>query len=249
MCPTAHVPYCPCALLPHVPHPPRSHICICSINQGTIYPCAHCPCVKKMSSCQKDVKLSKRCQMSKSQTHRLWRRFTKKINWHNEVHTYWRQFWRQIWRSPKLFKNTFYAHFEGFWWPSYVMSKIDINMCEPHYVNLFFLWTSSIVYVFDFLTFDIFLTIWHLFDNLTSFWHFDISFNLNHLSPSQGYFVPLFLFFWPFCTCPSPNVRGSPRIFVPQFFVPHFCSASHPCVTFTLHNILFNYRIIGVVRF
>ena len=75
--------------------------------------------------------------------------------------------------------------FEGFWWQSYVMSKIDINMCEPHYVNLFFLWTSSIVYVFHFLTFDIFLTIWHLFDNLTSFWPF---FNLNHLSPSQGYF-------------------------------------------------------------
>ena len=42
--------------------------------------------------------------------------------------------------------------------------KIDVNMCEPHYVNLFiFLWTSSIVCVFDFLTFDIFLTIWHLF--------------------------------------------------------------------------------------
>ena len=94
MCPTAHVsycpcvPYCPCALLPH---PPRSPICICSINLDTIYPCAplpmcpighvpHCSCVKKMSSCQKDVKLSKRCQMSKSQTHRLWRRFTKKIN-------------------------------------------------------------------------------------------------------------------------------------------------------------------------
>ena len=187
---------CPIA---HVPHPPRSPICICSINQYTINPCdplpmcpighvPHCSCVKKMSNCQKDVKLSKRCQMSKSQTHRLWRRFTKKINWHNEVHTYWRQFWRQIWRSPKLFKNTFYAHFESFWWPSYVTSKIDVKMCEPHYVNLFFLWTSSIVYVFDFLTFDIFLTIWHLFDNLTSFWHFDISFNLNHLSPSQGYF-------------------------------------------------------------
>ena len=47
--------------------------------------------------------------------------------------------------------------------------KIDINMCEPHYVNLFFLWTSSIVHVFDFLTFDIFLTAWHLFDNLTFF--------------------------------------------------------------------------------
>ena len=43
-----------------------------------------CQNVKKMSNfqkdvkCQKDVKLSKRCQMSKSQTHRLWKRFTKK---------------------------------------------------------------------------------------------------------------------------------------------------------------------------
>ena len=33
--------------------------------------------VKKMSSCQKDVNLSKICQMSKNQTPRLWRRFTK----------------------------------------------------------------------------------------------------------------------------------------------------------------------------
>ena len=36
--------------------------------------------IKKMSSCQKNVKLSKRCQMSKIQTPRLWRRFTKKLN-------------------------------------------------------------------------------------------------------------------------------------------------------------------------
>ena len=36
--------------------------------------------------------------------------------------------------------------------------------------------------MFDFLTFDIFLTNCHLFDILTSF-------NLNHLSPSQGYFL------------------------------------------------------------
>ena len=148
MCPIAHVPYWPCALLAmcpitHVPHPPRYPICIFNINHDTPLPMSHCPCVllsmcpighvshhpcapspmcpipqgasslssvltmipiyphfplpicqkrcqvvKKMSSCQKDVKLSKRCQMSKSQTHGLWRRFTKKINSHNEVHTY-----------------------------------------------------------------------------------------------------------------------------------------------------------------
>ena len=194
------LPYCPCALLPmcpiahllpmcpipqgppslsavltkipftHVPHCPCAPLSMCPIGHVP-----HCSCVKKMSSCQKDVKLSKRCQMSKSQTHRLWRRFTKKINWHNEVHAYWHQFWHQIWRSPKLFKNTFYAHLEGFWWPSYVMSKLT-SICVNLIMSIYFLWTSSIVYVFDFLTFDIFLTIWHLFDNLTSFWHFDIFF-------------------------------------------------------------------------
>ena len=47
-----------------------------------------------VSKYQKDVKLSKRCQfakrcqMSKNETPRLWRRFTKKLNRHNEVHRY-----------------------------------------------------------------------------------------------------------------------------------------------------------------
>ena len=89
-----------------------------------------------MSKCQRDVKMSKRCQMSKSQTHRLWRRFTKKINSHNQVHRYWCQFWHQIWRSPKLFKNTLYAHFEGFWSPSYVTSKltsVSVNLIMSIY--------------------------------------------------------------------------------------------------------------------
>ena len=126
-----------------------------------------CQNVKKMSKCQKDVQMSKRCQMSKSQIHRLRRRFTKKINWHNEVHTYWHQFWCQIWRSPKLFNNTFYAHFEGFWWPSYVTSKltsicVNLIMWISFFVNLLH---SPCVWLFDIL---------HLFDNLTSFWQLDI---------------------------------------------------------------------------
>ena len=37
------------------------------------------PKYEKDVSCQKDVKLSKRCQMSKNETPRLWRRFTQKI--------------------------------------------------------------------------------------------------------------------------------------------------------------------------
>ena len=92
-------------------------------------------------------------------------------------------------KVTKIVQKHFLCPFSGFLVTIICDVKIDVIMCEPHYVNLFFLWTSSIVYVFDFLTFDIFLTIWHLFDNLTSFWHFDISFNLNHLSPSQGYFL------------------------------------------------------------
>ena len=53
-------------------------------------------------------------------------------------------------------------------WRQYVWT----SLCQ-----FIFLWTSSIVHVFDFLTFDIFLTTWHLFDSLTSFdnltffWH------------------------------------------------------------------------------
>ena len=59
--------------------------------------------------------------------------------------------------------------------------KIDINICEPHYVN-FFLWTSYIVFMFEFLIFDIFLTTWHLFDILTH------QLNLNHLSLHRAIF-------------------------------------------------------------
>ena len=36
-----------------------------------------------------------------------------------------------------------------------------------------------------------FFDIWHLFGNLTSFWQLDNYLNLNHLSPSHGYFCTL----------------------------------------------------------
>ena len=63
------IPMCPIA---HVPHFPRCPISTYSINQDTpllMCPIAHvsyCLCVKKMSNCQKDVKLSKRCQVVKN---------------------------------------------------------------------------------------------------------------------------------------------------------------------------------------
>ena len=120
-------------------------------------------------------------QMSKNQTPRLWRRCTKKKNWHNEVHTYWCQFWRHIWWSLKTLKMSIESIFGQFCWPSYLMSKltsISVNLIMSIYffVNLLH---SLHVWLFD---------IWHLFDNLTSFWHFDTSIKLKPPQPAQGYF-------------------------------------------------------------
>ena len=126
-----------------------------------------CQNIKKLWSYQKDVKLSKRCQMSKHQTHGLWRRFTKKMNWHNEVHTHWCQFWCPIWSSPKTLKMCIESVFEQFWWSSYLTSKlmsicVNLIMWIYFFVNLLH---SPYVWLFD---------IWHLFDNLTSFWQLEI---------------------------------------------------------------------------
>ena len=57
MCPTAHVPYCPCAL------PPRYPISVCNINHPFTH-VPHCPCATLLM-CQKDVNLSKGCQIVK----------------------------------------------------------------------------------------------------------------------------------------------------------------------------------------
>ena len=81
-------------------------------------------------------------------------------------------------KVAKIVQRYFLSTFWGFLVTIICDVKIDITMCEPRYVNLFILWTSSIVNVFDFLTFDIFLTTWHLFDNLTSFWQLDIFFDI-----------------------------------------------------------------------
>ena len=143
-----------CAQLPmfpiaHVPHIPRYPISVFNIMHDTplpMCPIAHVSCctyqkrcqvVRKMSSCQKDVNLSKRCQMSKSQTHGLWRRFTKIINWHNKVHTYWCQFWRHISWLPKPLKMCIESVFEQFWWPSYLTSKLT-SICVNLIMWIFF---------------------------------------------------------------------------------------------------------------
>ena len=112
-----------------------------------------------MSNCQKDVKLTN-VKKVKSLDYREGSQNI--INWHNKVYRYWCQVWHQIWRSPKLLRNTFYAHFEEFLVTIICDIKIDVNMCEPHYVNLFFTWTFHSPGIW-------FFNNRHLFDNLTSF--------------------------------------------------------------------------------
>ena len=143
------MPNCPCAPSPMCPIPQGTPslsliltmIPLCPCVPLPMCPVAHmskkCQVVKKMWSCQKDVKLSKRCQMSKSQTHGLWRRFTKIINWHNEVHTYWRQFWCHIWWWPKTLKMCIESVFEQFWWPSYLTSKLT-SICVKLIMSIYF---------------------------------------------------------------------------------------------------------------
>ena len=114
---------------------------------------------------------------------------------HKKKLTQWgSQILMSILMSHKMvMKNPQNVHRKYFWAVLVTFTydvKIDVNICEPHYVNLlFFLWTSSIVQMFDIshlfdnlTSLDIFLTIWHLFDIFTQIY------NLNHLSPSQGYF-------------------------------------------------------------
>ena len=110
--------------------------------------------------------------------------------------------------------------------------KIDINICEPHYVNFFFLWTSSIVCMFDFLIFDIFLTTWHLFDILTH------QLNLNHLSPHRAIFYLWLLFLFILWT----NKREIGSLFSRQgIYQPAYELVSYSAAV----SIIENYIICG----
>ena len=76
MCPIAPSPMCPITQGAPSLSSVLTMIPLCPCVPLHMCPIAHMS--KKMTSCQKDVKLSKSCQMSKSQTHGLWRKFTKK---------------------------------------------------------------------------------------------------------------------------------------------------------------------------
>ena len=119
-----------------------------------------CEIVRKMSNCQKDVK----CQKIK---HIDYGGGSQEINWHNEVHTYWHQFWRHIWWSPKTLKMGIESVFEQFCWPSYLMSKLT-SICVNLIMSIYFF--VNLLHILCVWLFDI----WHLFDNLTSFWQLDI---------------------------------------------------------------------------
>ena len=171
---------CPCALLPlcpiaHVPHPPRSPISICSINQNTINPCAPLP------MCHNYAHVSKRCQVVKKMS---------SYEGHQNC-------------SKTLFMYILRVFGDHHIWHQNLRQYAWTSLCQLFFfVNLLH---SLCVWLFD---------IWHLFDNLTSFWQHGIflttwhlfdtwamqdmgngahdifltHLNLNHLSPSQGYF-------------------------------------------------------------
>ena len=121
--------------------------------------------------------------MSKSQTHRLWRRFTKKINSHNEVIL--TSILMSNMKVTKLFKNTFYAHFESFWSPSYVMSKLT-SICVNLIVWIYFFcepppWSMCLTFwhFTSFWQLDIFLITWHIFWHVGNGTHGQMSIMVN----------------------------------------------------------------------
>ena len=78
-------------------------------------------------------------------------------------------------KVTKIVQKHFLCTFWGFLVTIICDIKIDINMCEPHYVNLCFCepppysMCLTFWHLTSFWQLDIFLTDWHLFDNLTSF--------------------------------------------------------------------------------
>ena len=78
-----------------------------------------------------------------------------------------------------------------------------------------------------------FFEIWHLFDNLTSFWYFD-TFNLNHLSPHRAIFAVPLLPSQPFC-CPTLFPLDHPT------FVPLYPSPSHHCILLLLNPFILSF--------
>ena len=102
-----------------------------------------CQNVKKISNCQKDVKLSKRCQtvkkmsnVKKSSTQTMEEVHKKK--WHKWGSHILTSILMSNMKVTKIVQKHFLCTFWGFLVTIIWDVKIDINMCEPHYANLFF---------------------------------------------------------------------------------------------------------------
>ena len=94
-----------------------------------------------------------------------------------------------------------------------------------------YLWTSLCQFIFfvnllhslgiDFLTFDIFLTTWHLFDNLTSFWYFGSKSPMGPIAQTPVPHYPCI----PLATWPIPLVPHTPC-------APYCPCAPYPCTPY-----------------
>ena len=129
---------------------------------------------EKMSICQKAVK----CQKIKHLDYGGGSQKNKLTQWGSHILTQILTSHMMVTKNPQ---NVLRKYFWAILMTFITDVKIDTNICEPHCI--IFLQTSCIVQMFDYLTFDIFLTTWHL---LT----FD-TYNLNHLSPHRAIFWEL----------------------------------------------------------
>ena len=136
---------------------------------------------QKMSSCQKYVK----CQKIKYLDYGGGSQINKLTQWGSQILMSILTSHMMVTKTLKMFLESIFGQF---WWTSYLMSKfmsISVNLI----MFSFSLPTSCIVQMFDYLTFDIFLTTWHLliFDRI-----------IKPPQPAHGYFLTfdIFLTIW-----------------------------------------------------
>ena len=162
----------------------------------------------------KDVKLSKRCQIVKHLDYGGGSQKNKLTQWGSQILT---SILMSDMKVIEIAQKYFLWTFWGFLVTIICDVKIDVNICERHYVN-FFLWTSSIVQVFDFVTFDIFLTTWHLL----TFWHITWSISAHDWLGFKGYM-------WPSVPrTPVPHCPCGPCP-VPHTPLPYCPCGPYPC--------------------
>ena len=165
-----------------------------------------------MSSCQKDVK----CQIVK---HLDYGGGSQKINWHNEVHTYWHQFCPNC--QKILSMNILRVFSDHHLWCQNGRQYLWTSLCQFNFfVNLLH---SLGVWIFD---------IWHLFDNLTSFQHLGTL--LDPCGPHPLYPLPM----CPYVLYPILLYPIAPYAPIAHTPVPYCPMCPHcPCGWYSLYPI------------